>query len=63
MKYYTTTTKIYTKLLFFTAIAPEPQEVQKKKLTMSFEEYKNLSNMLILYMRSEEARAENEGER
>lgn len=27
---------------------------------MSFEEYKNLSNMLVLYMRNEEARAESE---
>ncbi|KAL0104649.1 hypothetical protein PUN28_017410 [Cardiocondyla obscurior] len=36
------------------------REVPKKKLTMSYEEYKNLSNMLILYMRSEENRAESE---
>lgn len=28
---------------------------------MSFEEYKNLSNMLVLHMRSEENRAESEG--
>ncbi|XP_029049323.2 DNA replication licensing factor Mcm6 [Osmia bicornis bicornis] len=35
-------------------------QTHKKKLTMSFEEYKNLSNMLILYMRSEETRAERE---
>ncbi|KZC14034.1 PREDICTED: DNA replication licensing factor Mcm6 [Dufourea novaeangliae] len=34
------------------------EEVHKKKLIMSFEEYKSLSNMLILYMRNEEARAE-----
>lgn len=27
---------------------------------MSFEEYKNLSNMLVLYMRNEEIRAETE---
>lgn len=32
----------------------------KRKLTMSFEEYKNLSNMLVLYMRNEETRAESE---
>lgn len=38
----------------------ESQEVAKKKLTMSFEEYKNLSNMLVLYMRNEEIRAETE---
>lgn len=36
-------------------------EPSKKKLTMSFEEYKNLSNMLVLYMRSEESRVESEG--
>lgn len=34
------------------------QEVHQKKLTMSFEEYKNLSNMLVLYMRNEENRVE-----
>lgn len=39
---------------------PQSQEVAKKKLTMSFEEYKNLSNMLVLYMRNEEIRAETE---
>lgn len=38
------------------------QEPPKKKLTMSFEEYKNLSNMLVLYMRSEENRVESEGD-
>lgn len=43
---------------FFSMIFAETQEVHKKKLTMSFEEYKNLSNMLILYMRNEETRAE-----
>jgi hypothetical protein len=37
------------------------QEPPKKKLTISFEEYKNLSNMLVLYMRSEENRVESEG--
>ncbi|XP_076183735.1 minichromosome maintenance 6 [Ptiloglossa arizonensis] len=36
----------------------QTQDVEKKKLTMSFEEYKNLSNMLVLYMRNEETRAE-----
>ncbi|XP_043793882.1 DNA replication licensing factor Mcm6 [Apis laboriosa] len=39
---------------------PQSQEIAKKKLTMSFEEYKNLSNMLVLYMRNEEIRAETE---
>lgn len=42
--------------LFFYIIFIE----HKKKLTMSFEEYKNLSNMLVLYMRNEETRAESE---
>lgn len=32
----------------------------KKKLTLSFDEYRNLSNMLVLHMRSEEARFERE---
>lgn len=32
----------------------------KKKLTLSFEDYKNLSNMLVLHMRSEESSFENE---
>ncbi|XP_031836798.1 minichromosome maintenance 6 [Nomia melanderi] len=41
-----------------TTNAQETQDLHKKKLTMSFEEYKNLSNMLILYMRNEETRAE-----
>ncbi|KAI4483981.1 hypothetical protein M0804_007437 [Polistes exclamans] len=45
-----------------TSPTTEQPEVQKKKLTMSFEEYKNLSNMLILYMRNEEARVESEGD-
>ncbi|XP_032667167.1 DNA replication licensing factor Mcm6 [Odontomachus brunneus] len=40
--------------------ANETREPPKKKLTMSFEVYKNLSNMLILYMRSEESRVESE---
>lgn len=35
--------------------------VQKKKLTLSFEDYKNLSTMLVLHMRNEEARCEAEG--
>ncbi|XP_029173730.1 DNA replication licensing factor Mcm6 [Nylanderia fulva] len=38
------------------------RELPKKKLTMSFEEYKNLSNMLVLHMRSEENRVEAEGD-
>ncbi|KAF7995045.1 hypothetical protein HCN44_004517 [Aphidius gifuensis] len=33
-------------------------QVPKKKLTMSFDEYKNLTNMLVLHMRSEENRIE-----
>lgn len=35
--------------------------VQKKKLTLSFEDYKNLSTMLVLHMRNEEARCEVDG--
>ncbi|KAH8387253.1 hypothetical protein KR093_005887 [Drosophila rubida] len=35
--------------------------VQKKKFTLSFEDYKNLSTMLVLHMRGEEARCEVEG--
>ncbi|XP_065357842.1 DNA replication licensing factor Mcm6 [Calliphora vicina] len=34
--------------------------LQKKKLTLSFEDYKNLSTMLVLHMRTEEARCETE---
>lgn len=33
----------------------------KKKMVLSFEEYKNLSNMIVLYMRRQEARLEEEG--
>ncbi|XP_035775622.1 DNA replication licensing factor Mcm6 [Anopheles albimanus] len=32
----------------------------KKKLTLSFEEYKNLSNMLVIHMRNEESRLESQ---
>lgn len=35
--------------------------MQKKKFTLSFEDYKNLSTMLVLHMRAEEARCEVEG--
>lgn len=31
-------------------------ELQKKKLTLSFEDYRNISNMLVLHMRSEESK-------
>ncbi|XP_003425529.1 DNA replication licensing factor Mcm6 [Nasonia vitripennis] len=43
---------------------PSEQEQQqpKKKLTMSYEEYKSLTNMLVLYMRSEEERYETQDE-
>ncbi|CAH4037068.1 DNA replication licensing factor Mcm6 [Pieris brassicae] len=34
----------------------------KKKLTLSFEEYKSLSNMIVVFMRKEEGEAENRGE-
>ncbi|XP_052870205.1 DNA replication licensing factor Mcm6 [Anopheles cruzii] len=36
------------------------QPVAKKKLTLSFEEYKNLSNMLVIHMRNEESRFDSE---
>lgn len=47
-------------------IAPNDQEggadeiaaLQKKKMTLSFDDYKNLSNMLVLHMRQEETRME-----
>lgn len=35
-------------------------DMPKKKLTLSFEEYRNLSNMLVIHMRSEESRFESE---
>jgi DNA replication licensing factor MCM6 len=35
---------------------------RKKKLTLSFEEYKKLSNMLVIYMRNEETRQLADGE-
>ncbi|XP_041779036.1 DNA replication licensing factor Mcm6 [Anopheles merus] len=38
----------------------DTQAVAKKKLTLSFEEYKNLSNMLVIHMRNEESRMESE---
>lgn len=48
------------KFFYFSAMNGT-HEPPKKKLTVSFDEYKNLSNMLILYMRNEENRAESEG--
>lgn len=39
----------------------QDQQQSKKKLTMSYEEYKSLTNMLVLYMRSEEERYEIQG--
>ncbi|XP_052744920.1 DNA replication licensing factor Mcm6 [Bicyclus anynana] len=38
------------------------EQAPKKKLTLSFEEYKSLSNMLVVFMRKEEAEAESKGE-
>ncbi|XP_018332250.1 DNA replication licensing factor Mcm6 [Agrilus planipennis] len=38
----------------------EPAPPPKKKLVLSFEEYKTLSNMIIVHMRREEARLEEE---
>jgi DNA replication licensing factor MCM6 len=40
----------------------DERDVQKKKLTLSFEEYRTLSTMLIVHMRNEEIQAEREGE-
>ncbi|XP_030759603.1 DNA replication licensing factor Mcm6 [Sitophilus oryzae] len=37
------------------------QQQSKKKMVLSFEEYKNLSNMIVLYMRRQEQRLEEEG--
>lgn len=58
-------TYIYLFILIFTFIdCLVPNETlsqpPKKKLTLSFEEYKNLSIMLVLYMRSEESRVESD---
>lgn len=39
---------------------PSSPVLKKKKMTVTFEEYKSISNMLILYMRNEEARIEAE---
>lgn len=33
---------------------PEKRGLAKKKLTLAFEEYKRITNMLVTYMRSEE---------
>lgn len=52
---------IYCIRFLYLSASNGTQELPKKKLTMSFEEYKNLSNMLILYMRNEESRVESEG--
>ncbi|XP_063986707.1 DNA replication licensing factor Mcm6 [Diachasmimorpha longicaudata] len=40
----------------------EEEEIPKKKLTMSFEQYKSLTNMLVLYMRNKENNTEDEDE-
>ncbi|XP_046973084.1 DNA replication licensing factor Mcm6 [Vanessa cardui] len=37
-------------------------QASKKKLTLSFEEYKSLSNMLVVFMRKAEVEAESKGE-
>jgi hypothetical protein len=40
-------------------ISPDVEApVQKKKTTLSYDTYKNISNMLILYMRAEEEKHE-----
>lgn len=33
---------------------PERRELPKKKLTLAFDEYKRITNMLVVYMRAEE---------
>lgn len=49
----------------FFSIGSESQvngdQAPKKKLTLSFEEYKSLSNMLVVFMRKEEMEAEAKG--
>lgn len=33
---------------------PDKQSLTKKKLTLAFDEYKRITNMIVVYMRSEE---------
>lgn len=33
---------------------PDKRGLTKKKLTLAFDEYKRITNMLVVYMRSEE---------
>jgi DNA replication licensing factor MCM6 len=40
-------------------LSPQPQ--QKKKLRLNYDEYKSISNLIIMYMRREENRLEEEG--
>lgn len=40
--------------------AGEEAPVQKKKMTLSYDMYKNISNMLIVYMRSEEEKSDDD---
>ncbi|XP_018568170.1 DNA replication licensing factor Mcm6 [Anoplophora glabripennis] len=43
-------------------ITPEPsQTAQKKKMVVSFEEYKTISNMIVVHMRREEAKKGDKG--
>ncbi|KAL5279336.1 MCM6 family protein [Megaselia abdita] len=35
--------------------------LQKKRITLSFEDYKNISNLLVLHMRNEESKCEDVG--
>lgn len=41
--------------------APPTPAIPKKKMSMSFEQYKKLSNILVLHLRSFEDRTEDEG--
>lgn len=45
-----------------TEAPPNGDSAPKKKLTLSFEEYKSLSDMLVVFMRKEEVEAETRGE-
>ena len=45
----------------FSANGDAPPTILKKKMSISFEEYKKLSNILVLHLRSFEDRTEDEG--
>lgn len=41
---------------------PSPQELPRKKLTLTFNEYQSLTNSLVIYMRSLEDKRVAEGD-